>query len=460
MPEKVLEKELQLRAEITHIEKKIFDSPEDNPSLSDDLFNLKQEYFTFLETIKVNYPKYHELKYQSKSLNLATIRKNFLESGGTVVSYTMTDNHLYVVVLNGLKENFLKLPFSDADRESVLEFYKILSNPSTDDFQKDVSNLGEDLYDKILKEPLVGFDTENLTIVPDGELHYLPFDLLQKNRSYLIETMTIGYGNSITSLLELKNKKPADKNRLLAFAPMFDSATVEELPEEQTRQLGKLSYNDDEVNGIETLYDTDIFMAKRATLNNFKRNAPSFNVIHLATHASANDEYPDYSYLAFTKTQDSTEGNILYIKDLYNTTLNADMVTLSACQTGIGKLQKGQGMLSLSKGFYYAGAKSLVNTLWKINDKSTVKLMKYFYEGLSEGKSKTEALRDAKLSYLKTTEDNLLQHPYYWAAFVVSGDVSPITEKRYWWYIGSGVAFFVVLFLMSNMKINTRKRKM
>ncbi len=126
--------------------------------------------------------------------------------------------------------------------------------------------------------------------------------------------------------------------------------------------------------------------------------------------------------------------------------LNADMVTLSACQTGIGKLKKGQGMLSLSKGFYYAGAKSLVNTLWKINDKSTVKLMEYFYEGLSKGYSKSEALRKAKLKYLETTDDELLKHPYYWAAFVVSGDVSPISNNNtLWWVFGIGVVTLLLI---------------
>ncbi len=457
VPQDVIVKESQLRAEITYIEKEIFDAAEDDSGFSDDLFKLKQKYYSFLDTIKANYPKYHELKYKSIALDLATVRKKALEDNGTLVSYTLTDDYLYAIVLNESKENFLKLPFSDADRESVHEFYRILSSPSIGDSQKAISDLGKNLYDKILKKPLEGFDTKSLTIIPDGELHYLPFDLLQENESYLLHTTAIGYGNSLASLVELKNKEPASQNRLLAFAPMFDNTTIEELPEEQTRQLGKLTYNDDEVNGIETLYDGDIFMAGRATLTNFMMNAPLFNVIHLATHASANDAYPDYSYLAFTDTQDSTEGNILYIKDLYNTTLNADMVTLSACQTGIGKLQKGQGMLSLSKGFYYAGAKSLVNTLWKINDKSTVTLMEYFYKGLSEGKSKTEALRDAKLKYLKTTDDDLLRHPYYWAAFVVSGDVAPITETYYWWYIGAGVAFFVVLFLMSKRRTTKKE---
>ncbi|MFK7814516.1 MAG: CHAT domain-containing protein [Maribacter sp.] len=435
VPTNILEKEAQLRAEITNLEKQLFDASEIGNSYSDALFKRKHEYFGFLDILKTKYPKYHELKYQNRTLNLATIRKQLLDDNGTLISYTMANNYLYAIVINGSNEDFLKLPFNETAREAIRTFYRTLSSPSIKGGEKKIYDLANSLFEKILQEPLENIDSENLTIIPDGELHYLPFDLLQENESYLLETKNIGYGNSVTSLLELEEKPRAETNNLLAFAPSFSGPVTENLD----RQFGKLLYNDDEVQKIGTFFDSETLLTESATLHNFKSNASRFNILHLATHASANDEYPDYSYLAFTNTKDRTQSNILYIKDLYNMALPADMVTLSACQTGIGKLQKGQGMMSLSKGFYYAGAKSLVNTLWKINDKSTVKLMEYFYEGLSQGKSKTEALRSAKLRYLKSTDDELLKHPYYWAAFVVSGDVSPITNNNtIWWIVGLG----------------------
>lgn len=448
VPQKVLDRETQLRAAITYIEKQIFDATETKSGFSDELFTLKQEYYSFLDSIKIKYPEYHDLKYQSTDLDLAEVRKKVLGDNGILVSYTMADHYLYAIVLNGSKEKFLKMPFSDTDKETISDFYKLLSSPSIKGAEEKITLLGRILYDKILKNPLQGFDGENLMIIPDGVLHYLPFDLLQKNGSYLLTTKNFGYGNSVTSLMELREKKVAKENKILAFAPSFPGTLVAN----SDRQFRKLLYNDDEVSKIGEFFDAETVLDQKATLANFKAKSANFNIVHLATHASANDAYPDYSYLAFTEAKDSAESNMLYIKDLYNTSLNTDMVTLSACQTGIGKLQKGQGMLSLSKGFYYAGAKSLVNTLWKINDKSTVKLMEYFYKGLSEGKSKTQALRDAKLKYLETTEDNLLKHPYYWAAFVVSGDVSPIIETHYWWYVGAGALFFVVLFFIARRK--------
>jgi len=115
--------------------------------------------------------------------------------------------------------------------------------------------------------------------------------------------------------------------------------------------------------------------------------------------------------------------------------LTTDLVTLSACQTGLGKLQKGEGMLSLAKGFSYAGAKSLVTTLWKINDQTTSELMQEFYKNLDDGMPKDKALREAKLAYLKTADDDLLTHPYFWSGFMISGDVAPLTSNNsnLWW---------------------------
>ena len=448
VPINILEKEAQLRAEITKLEKQLFDVTETEGGFSDALFNRKQEYYAFLDTLKTNYPKYHELKYQNRTLDLSTVREKLLDDNGTLISYTMADDYLYAIVMNGAKQDFLKLSFDEQAREAIKIFYRLISSPSIKGAEKEISEIAESLFEKTLKRPLADFDSENLTIIPDGELHYLPFDLLQENGSYLLETKNIGYGNSVTSLLELKEKRSAKTNKMLAFAPSFSGA----ISANSDRQFGKLLYNDDEVQKVSTYYDTKMLFKNKATLSNFKTNASRFNIFHLATHASANDEYPDYSYLAFTEVNDSTESNVLYIKDLYNTTFNADMVTLSACQTGIGKLQKGQGMMSLSKGFFYAGAKSLVNTLWKINDKSTVRLMEYFYEGLSKGYSKSEALRKAKLKYLESTDDNLLKHPYYWSAFVVSGDNSPIEKSNtHWWIIGVVIFICITVWWLSRM---------
>tara|TARA_R110002167_G_scaffold108803_5_gene277716 strand:+ start:4782 stop:7559 length:2778 start_codon:yes stop_codon:yes gene_type:complete len=452
IPPRMLDREAQYKAEITHIEKVMFDSSDTATTFSEHLFALKQQYYGFLDSLKFQYPKYHDLKYQDKVLDLKTVRNGLLEENGILISYTVTDDFLYTIVLDKNHEDFIKVPFNETDRDQVRDFYKLVSRPTIIDDNSRINVLGEILYDKILKKNIKDFDGTNLTIIADDVLHYLPFDLLQHQNAYLLQTTSVSYANSISALLALKSRKSNTNNRILAFAPSFEGA----VGRTSEREFGKLRYNDDEIIKIGASYDTEMYFDKHASLDEFKSLAPEFNVIHLATHASANDEFPDYSYLAFSEKNGA--GNILYVKDIYNTTINADMVTLSACQTGIGKLQKGQGMLSLSKAFYFAGAKSLVNTLWKINDKSTVKLMDLFYKGLSEGKTKKIALRDAKLAYLATTDDPLLRHPYYWAAFVVSGDVSPLTPtKSYWFVLGAGgLVLGMIVYMFIPMKTDRK----
>ena len=271
---------------------------------------------------------------------------------------------------------------------------------------------------------------------------------MDETNSFLLFSKAISYSNSISSLLELREKHSINNNKLLAFAPEFQGKVLAE--NENTRDLGKLAYNTDEVNKIALFFESEIYQQESATLENFMTQAPKFKMIHLATHASANDEFPDYSYLAFSKMDKGSD--VLHIKDLYNLSLQADLVTLSACQTGIGELQKGEGMLSLSKGFFYAGAKALSNTLWKINDRSSAKLMGYFYDGLQSGLQKNEALRLAKIQYLKSTEDPLLRHPYYWSAFVISGDINAVKTTNYTWYILEAVLLFLMLFFWINHK--------
>ena len=451
IPQEVLDKEARLRAEITHLEKEIFDASDANDVFTEELLTVKQRYYSFLDSVKVAFPKYHNLKYETRTIDLETIRQQLLDDKGTLLSYTLTEKYLYAIVVNHATEKFLKISFSDANRQQVLDFYKLLSKPSLGASKTSISSQGKALYEKLLKIPLKDFDAEHLTIVPDGELHYLPFDLLTKGENFLLEDTNVSYGNSIASLIQLKRKPNQVKNNVLAFAPSFKGLS-EKMPE---REFGKLLYNDDEVAEIQSYFDTAVYADSSATLANFMNHAPSKSIIHLATHASANDAFPDYSYLAFSDTAE--EDHILYIKDLYNMSLHTEMVTLSACQTGIGKLRKGQGMLSLSKGFYYAGAKSLVNTLWKINDKSTVQLMHYFYDNLSKGDSKSAALRKAKLKYLATTDDELLKHPYYWAAFVVSGDVRPVSnESTIFWVVFFGTAALLLVSLFSARSKNSK----
>jgi CHAT domain-containing protein len=116
--------------------------------------------------------------------------------------------------------------------------------------------------------------------------------------------------------------------------------------------------------------------------------------------------------------------------------LDADLVTLSACESGIGDLKRGEGFLSLARGFFYSGAASIASTLWKINDASTTTLMTSFYKNLSKGEAKDVALQNAQIEFLDNNRDNALSHPYYWSAFVISGNTLALSLPYNWiWFI-------------------------
>ena len=154
-----------------------------------------------------------------------------------------------------------------------------------------------------------------------------------------------------------------------------------------------------------------------------------------------------FLFLAFHEISDSLENEKLYVRDLYNLTLDAEMVVLSACETGIGELQRGEGVISLARGFVYAGAGSLVTSLWSVDDLSTKQVMELFYQNLKSGQTKDAALRNAKLTYLASTPQKA--HPFYWAAFAPIGNMESIELGRgigMGWYLGGLAILLVGLF--------------
>jgi CHAT domain-containing protein len=171
----------------------------------------------------------------------------------------------------------------------------------------------------------------------------------------------------------------------------------------------------------------DIVAGRAATEEKFCSVADRYRIIHLSTHGKADNRVGDYAFIAFAEVPDSLENELLFVRELYNLSLNADLVVLSACETGTGKLQRGEGIISVARAFAYAGAKSIVTSLWEVNDQSTAELTRYFYRELRMGADKDEALRKARLRYIR--EASVRQaHPFFWAAFQCVGDTRPFSK--------------------------------
>ncbi|MEL6651447.1 MAG: CHAT domain-containing protein, partial [Bacteroidota bacterium] len=213
-----------------------------------------------------------------------------------------------------------------------------------------------------------------------------------------------------------------------------------------------LAHNQSEIRSLRQYFPARMFLSEQASEASFQQNASTYDIIHIASHALVNDQNPLYSHIRFSQEADSIEDGVLELAELFNLRLNAELVVLSACETGLGKLQRGEGILSLARGMSYAGANSVLTSLWQVNDASTADLMQRFYAHLDQGMSKDAALRNAKLDYLRES-DQLGSHPYYWASFVPIGDMRPLDTNN--WII----PLLIGLVLFAGFAVYWRMRK-
>lgn len=439
----------------------------------DKLFHIRNDYEDFMSEIEENYSKYYELKYTTKFITLKEVQEK-LPHKEALIEYVLSDTLLitFVVDKKGIYAHTQEIEASFQDE--CFEYYRLLHTQNFSDGVHDnyrtFVELGRKFYEVLIEPGLQYTDRKNLTIVPDGPIAYLPFEgFLMEDADveyinyldlpYLIYDYSIGYSHSATLMFSerLKTKSPEDK--VLAFAPAYKDPFFNST-EPEIRQV--LSESDvllplggiiKEVQSINETVPARVFLNENATEANFKKYAPDYNVLHLAMHTIMKDDNPLHSLLAFTNKEvaDSTEDNRLYAYEIYNMKLNAQMAVLSSCSSGVGKMQKGEGMMSLARGFIYAGCPSIVMTLWQVTDKSSSDLMTSFYKYLKKGKSKQEAMKLAKIDYLEHADD-LTSNPYFWSGFVVLGDNSPVYRRSGVVYWVSILVLFVGILLFFNYK--------
>lgn len=434
IPDDQLEEEKRLRITIANLQK---DTSEESKA---ELFDTKNEYNNLIELFETEYPRYYQLKYAKNTPTLSELKED-LDEKTLFLNFFEGNNAVHIIAISKNQKHYTSIANSKNVSEQIINFSKLLADPKSN--KAEIKQVSKKLYDQLLK-PLLKTDYQNLVIAADGILHSLPFEALYTGDNYLINQYACTYVNSASLLTELKFK-PTDKgDKLLAFAPVFTKKS-------KNNQLQPLPNNTKEASTIASFFRGDVLKGKAANKSNFTTIINDYNIIHLATHAIVDNETPEYSYLAFSE-EDSKE-SLLYVNDLYATNINANLVTLSACETGLGKLQKGEGMISLSRAFFYAGASSIAHTLWKVNDNASSQIMEGFYKELANGKPKDEALRNAKLNFIDANSDNNYSHPYYWAGFVISGDTTPLTSSNKKW------AWFIVILLPTLLVIYNRKRK-
>ena len=204
------------------------------------------------------------------------------------------------------------------------------------------------------------------------------------------------------------------------------SLILKEIYNNQGYDFFAIPYSRKEIKNIARLFPKhkrDVYLGEKAKEEVIKKTSlQDYKIVHFACHSLLDEKFPFRSALVLALDDDNEEDGFLLVREIYNLRLSADMIVLSACQTGRGRLENVEGVLGLPRIFFYCGARSVVSSLWKINDKSTTQFMSNFYEYISKGKSKAQALRLAKLKML----DSRFNHPFFWASFVLYGDSSPL----------------------------------
>ena len=234
----------------------------------------------------------------------------------------------------------------------------------------------------------------------------------------------------------LSDQNESDELGLLAlsYSGKFDESN----DMDQWRSENELPYSGEEIRRIGKYVKSTNYLGNDATEEIFKSKAGDYSILHLALHGQADTTDMFNSRLIFKRDSASKEDGELRAFELYNLDLRKlQMVVLSACETGIGKQNEGEGIFSIARGFAFAGCPSIVMSLWKVNDKSTADLIDYFYSNLKDGLPKDEALRNAKLTYLEKSDD-INAHPSNWASFIILGNMQPLelaTETFRWYYL-------------------------
>lgn len=314
------------------------------------------------------------------------------------------------------------------------------------------TDLAKRLYQLLLKPIPEAENHARLVITPDGILNLLPFEALEDgDGQYLVKSRTISYVPSGTILDVLRRvemperaAKPllavgdvAYENQGGAGKLLTSPTSVRGRIERGLADLSGIALSDlpqtlEEVERIGSIAGPDavVLLGKNATETAFKQEPlANFRVLHLAVHGFADTQYPERSALVLGVDPKSADDGLLQVREIIRLHLNAQLTTLSACDTGVGKFEGQEGISNLVGAFLVAGSKSVVATLWSADDISASAVMERFYQRLAQGESASSALRDAKLDLLAQYGDRL--SPFYWAAFIPVGETSnPIGIKQ------------------------------
>ena len=399
------------------------------------------------EVIRRNFPRYYDLDARDSDTSTENIQKLIKKSGGELLEYFYADSDIYIISISGNSADFRRIAIDEELLSHMSVFHNTLAQQNIDPFDQEAFEKfiisANYLYNKLVHSSSELM--EKITVIPHGPIAQIPFEALitalpaeteinYKTLDYLIKQVEISYEHSVNTMIEgLQNPASVANPEVVGFA---FSEQVNDGDAVRQDVLVELPGTAEEVKALEAQFGSGEFYfgvnaTKSKATNNFGKD-----IIHLAVHGLADTENRYRSSLIF-KSEDTYDS--LYAYEIFSQDVDASLVVLSACETGVGKIYQGEGVFNLARGFAYAGTPSVIMSLWQITDQSSAKVMSAFYKYLNEGQDVNRSLRSAKLDYLEQA-DRFTAHPSQWAAFVHFGANTRFKTTNWWLYaLGSGL---------------------
>ncbi len=427
---------LQLQKQLYQIENKIISA---NVSGKNDILDSLEKEILFLKFNIMN----KQLQFEKDTDNIMPVFKkyrlaevqNLLEEDEAIINYYFLPESLIVLCITKGQSSAIEIPEGDNINAAIQKYYKAIKTGAAN-----LTYYADALSDYLIK-PVMGQieHKKHLIIIPDKNLFKIPFEpLTWENNKFLIEHKTICYHYSTTLwAFARENSIGVQEKSFLAFAPVFkktatkenggyrsllESDFMERYYSLDKKNLEPLVHSAEEVKTIGSIFrenqiPTRIFINSEATERKFKNHVQQASIIHLATHGYVSQKYPGLSGFFFAEAKDDEEDGYLLAGEILNLELHANLVVLSTCNSGSGKIEDSEGILSLTRYLMYAGVPNIIATLWRVHDENTKKLMVQFYKSYMKGNTYAEAMQKAKLDCIK---EGMI--PMDWSGFVLIGN--------------------------------------
>lgn len=438
VPDSLFAERNLLKTKLAGYEQGVALEKEEHQSLQGRLLELE----SVIQQIDSNY-----FSFFSNTLDMQEVQAK-LQDGEYIVRYDVASENLYAYTID--KENIAVVKLGDQDTllQQVEQYHEALKT-----IQNDYIDHAKALYTALIAPLQLPFDkVKELVIIPDNKLNFIPFETLvhpDSNRP-LVSLCPISYSHGLKLWLLQESSTPAPREQqlLAAFAPQYATdymaAFVGDKPANRNR-LQDIAGATEEAIQLAQYFDGNLFQGVKATKQEFLQRATDFKIYHFAMHALLDESDHLNSSLVFQN------GEHLRYHELYSLHFPAELVVLSACNTGMGKLESGEGLMSLSRALTYSGVRSAVYSLWEVPDEETAEIMLSFYGHLKSGLSKVEALTLAKRDFLDNNP--LKSHPFFWAGFVVNGNTDALHDAAsphaYGKIAAIGAIVLIVLFFMA-----------